>query len=203
MVEERGLSNITCVPTSFQSQQLIVEAGLCLSDLIQTPVLDVAFDGADEIDPELNAIKGGGGAHTLEKLVATAAGYLVLLVDDSKESDVLGTTWAVPVEVIPAAYVVVTTALKALGAESAALRMAKAKAGPVVTDNGNFILDAAFGPIPGPEVAAKEAAINCIPGVVENGIFAGVGKEVYIGTQEGTVSHRCAPGWTTPSSSSS
>ncbi|KNC50642.1 ribose 5-phosphate isomerase A [Thecamonas trahens ATCC 50062] len=186
LAKEHGWTSVVCVPTSFQSQQLIVEAGLVLSDLNQTPELDVAFDGADEIDGELNAIKGGGAAHTQEKLVAANAKTLILLVDESKDTGALGTKWAVPIEVLPGAWVVAKAALVKAGATSVVLRMAKAKAGPVVTDNGNFVLDAAFGVIAAADVAGLEAKINNIPGVVDNGLFAGLASEVFIGRSDGS-----------------
>ncbi len=112
--------------------------------------LDIAIDGADEIDAQLNCIKGGGGCHVQEKIVAAAAAKFVLIADESKEATHLGTVWlkGVPVEVVPLAMASVNAKMAALGGRSK-LRMAVAKAGPVVTDNGNFILDVHFGALDG------------------------------------------------------
>ncbi|CAE7745779.1 Rpia, partial [Symbiodinium sp. KB8] len=129
--------DMVCVPTSFQSRQLIIEAGLPISDLTRHPELDVAIDGADEVDAALNAIKGGGACQTQEKLVAAAASKFVLVADHRKDSQVLGQSWTkgVPLEVLPGAYVTVMKRIEALGGKPH-LRMAVNKAGPVITDNG-------------------------------------------------------------------
>jgi ribose 5-phosphate isomerase A len=183
---EEGLS-IKCVPTSFQSKILLSELGLPLSDLTLTPVLDVAIDGADEVDPELNCIKGGGGCMMQEKLVALAASKFVLIADYSKQSERLGARWhrGVPVEVLPGAYVTVSASVRALGG-SPKLRMAGAsKAGPVVTDNGLFILDCEFGEIENP--AALHSQLKQICGVLETGLFPRVAVRAYFGREDGGV----------------
>lgn len=185
LAKEKGW-HFTCVPTSFQAKQLIVEAGLTLSDLTATPDLDVAIDGADEVDAKLNCIKGGGGCQTQEKIVASAAPTLVIIADYRKRAETLGTAWrkGVPIEVVPMAYRVVSRKLEALGGRPT-LRMAIAKAGPVVTDGGNLILDADFGAIADP--AALEVRIKMIPGVVETGLFCGMAKVAYFGQEDGSV----------------
>ena len=185
---ERGW-RFLCVPTSFQSKQLIIDGGLTLCELAQLPVLDVAIDGADEVDIGLSCIKGGGGCQLLEKIVASAAPKLVIVADYRKQSSALGTAWrkGVPIEVIPAAYRLVQSRLVALGAVTVTLRMAVAKAGPVVTDCGNFILDADFGRIDHP--AQLDALLQPITGVVETGLFCGLAKAAYFGQEDGSVKY--------------
>uniref|UniRef100_A0A8C8GCE7 ribose-5-phosphate isomerase n=1 Tax=Oncorhynchus tshawytscha TaxID=74940 RepID=A0A8C8GCE7_ONCTS len=192
--------NIVCVPTSFQARQLILQHGLTLSDLDRHPELDVAIDGADEVDAALTLIKGGGslspahrGCLTQEKIVAGCAKHFIVIADFRKDSSVLGQQWkkGVPIEVIPMAYVPVSrTIAKRFGGE-AVLRMAVSKAGPVVTDNSNFILDWKF------EHAQNwkevNTAIKMIPGVVETGLFVGMAERVYFGMEDGSVRVRDPP----------
>ncbi|KAL6105904.1 rpia [Pungitius sinensis] len=179
--------NIVCVPTSFQARQLILQHGLTLSDLDRHPELDVAIDGADEVDADLTLIKGGGGCLTQEKIVAGCAKHFVVIADYRKDSEALGQQWrkGVPIEVIPMAHVPVSrTIAKRFGGE-ANLRMAVSKAGPVVTDNSNFILDWKF------ERADNwkevNTAIKMIPGVVETGLFVGMAERAYFGMEDGSV----------------
>jgi len=147
-VQKEGLK-LVCVPTSFQSRGLLLQNKLTVGSLEDYPVIDVTIDGADEVDANLALIKGGGGCQTLEKIVAYNSKALVIVADYRKDSTSLGEQWkkGVPIEVIPTAYVPVQNKLKALGATAVKLRMgsAETKMGPVVTDNGNFILDADFG----------------------------------------------------------
>lgn len=126
------------LPTGFQSKELIVSNGLQLGDVDCHPIIDVTIDGADEVDPQLNAIKGGGACHLREKVLAEAAKTFIVVADYRKNSDgVLGTAWTqgVPVEAAEFAYSKVMRDLTRLGGKPV-LRMGKAKAGPVVTDNG-------------------------------------------------------------------
>ncbi|MGB9838616.1 ribose-5-phosphate isomerase RpiA [Methanothermobacter sp.] len=168
------------VPTSYQSMFLAAESGIGITSLAEHDI-DVAVDGADEVDPQLNLIKGGGAAHTLEKIVDSSAGRFIVIVDESKLVDRLG-AFPLPVEVIPAACRPVMMRLESMGA-SVNLRSSEGKDGPVVTDNGNFVLDASFGAIHDP--AGLEVDLNSIPGVVENGIFAGLADMVIVGTGSG------------------
>jgi len=181
--------NVVCVPTSFQANQLIHQYGLTLGSLDQHPELDIAIDGADEVDSQLNCIKGGGGCQTQEKIVASCAKIFVICADYRKDSSVLGEQWTkgVPLEVIPMAYVPVLSKLKKMGAD-ATLRMALSKAGPCVSDNGNLIIDAKFGLIN--DVVELEARLNSIPGIVCTGLFVGMAKEAFFGTAEGQVTSR-------------
>lgn len=178
---------LTCVPTSFQSRNLIVDCGLTLSDLNACPELDLAIDGADEVDLSLSCIKGGGACQTQEKLVAAAARRFVVIADGRKQAPGgLGSTWkkGVPIEVLPVAYVPVMRALDRLGGKPV-LRMGKEKAGPVVTDNGGFVVDTDFGVIADP--AGLHASIKSLPGVVESGIFANMASVAYFGQEDGSV----------------
>lgn len=190
-VHEEGLK-VVCVPTSFQARQLIVNNNLELSDLEITPELDVAIDGADEADEKLTLIKGGGGCQLQEKIVAAAAKIFVVIADYRKDSTALGEQWkkGIPIEVIPMAYCPVKLKIeKELGGQ-AVLRQAKAKAGPVVTDNGNFILDWVFDKIHDWEKVNQQ--IMMIPGVVETGLFVGMASVAYFGMQDGSVRERHA-----------
>lgn len=138
------VENLVCIPTSFQAKQLIIENGLRLGSLEQYPEIDITIDGADEVDEKLNLIKGGGGCQTMEKLVAFAAKHLFIVCDESKKSKKLFQNWTkgLPIEVIPESYTVVQNELKKIFPKySSSLRLAEKKAGPVVTDNGNFIID--------------------------------------------------------------
>jgi ribose 5-phosphate isomerase A len=178
--------NLKCIPTSFQSYQLIVENDLILVSLDQYPELDLDIDGADEIDKNLNLIKGGGGCLVQEKIVASNSKELVIVADFRKNSEKLGENWkkGIPVEVIPISYVPIMKKLEKLGG-TPILRMAQAKAGPLVSDNGNFIIDVKFGEIKDPgELNLK---ILTIPGVVDTGLFVGMTSKAYIGLEDGSV----------------
>jgi len=189
-VQKEGLK-VTCVPTSFQARELIVKNKLVLSDLEITPELDVAIDGADEADALLTLIKGGGGCLLQEKIVAAAAKEFVVIADYRKDSNSLGEQWSkgVPIEVVPMAYRPVQIKIESQLGGQAILRQAKAKAGPLVTDNGNFILDWVFkSPTKDWKVINQE--IVMIPGVVETGLFVDMAKKAYFGMQDGTVKER-------------
>jgi ribose 5-phosphate isomerase A len=185
-INQNNNLNLKCIPTSFQSHQLIVENGLTLVTLDQYPEIDLDIDGADEIDNSLNLIKGGGGCLVQEKIIASASKKLVIIADFTKKSEFLGEYWkkGVPIEIIPLAHVPIMKRLEKLGG-TPVLRMAQAKAGPVVTDNANFIIDADFGIIKNP----LDLNLNLlqIPGVVDSGLFLGMAQMAYIGQKDGTV----------------
>lgn len=172
------LKDIVGIPTSFQASVLAKKHGIPLTTLDEAPRIDVAIDGADEVDPQQNLIKGGGAAHTREKVVDGLAERFIVVVDSSKLVDKLGSTFALPVEVLPMAVAPVTRALEALGG-TPELRMGVNKDGPVITDQGNMVLDVKMTGIDDP--AALEKTINNIPGVLENGLFVGLADEVLIG----------------------
>jgi len=162
---ENGL-DILGVPTSYQSEALAIECGIPLTTLSQNPLLDLAIDGVDQIDMRMNAIKGGGAAHTREKVVSISSKRFVIVADGSKYVEVLNRS--VPVEVLPFAARVVEREIIRIGG-SPVIRQACMKDGPVITDNGNFVMDVSFGEIRDPAALARE--ISQIPGVVEHGIF--------------------------------
>ncbi|MDL2246858.1 ribose-5-phosphate isomerase RpiA [Methanobrevibacter sp. OttesenSCG-928-K11] len=168
------------IPTSYQSFLLAKKANIPISTLEEYDI-DLAVDGADEIDPDLNLIKGGGAAHTLEKIIDYSAGKFFVIADESKYVKELG-NFPVPVEVISESARVVMNALKDMGATST-IRMGQSKDGPVITDNGNFVIDAKFNEILSPE--HLEIDLNSIPGVVENGIFTQMVDKAILGTNEG------------------
>ncbi len=178
--------NLKCIPTSFQSYQLIVENGFNLVSLDQYPEIDLDIDGADEIDKKLNLIKGGGGCLVQEKIIASNSKELIIIADYRKNSKNLGENWkkGVPIEVIPIAYVPIMKKLEKLGGKPV-LRMAQAKAGPLITDNGNFIIDVDFGIIENPSEINEK--ILKIPGVIDTGFFIGMTSKAYIGLEDGKV----------------
>ena len=173
------LNDIVGVTTSFQGEVLAAELGIPLKSLNAIDRIDLAIDGADEVDPSFQLIKGGGACHVQEKLVARRADRFVVVVDSTKLVDTLNLGFLLPVEVLPGAWRQVQGQLKEMGAD-AQLRMAVRKAGPVVTDQGNVVLDAKFvGGITNP--AALEKEINNLPGVLENGLFVDITDQVLVG----------------------
>jgi ribose 5-phosphate isomerase A len=172
-VKEEGLDFLG-IPTSFQAENLAIASGIKLTTLNQHAILDLAIDGADQVDHNLYVIKGGGAAHTREKVVACSARKFVIVADESKY--VAKLTWPVPVEVLPFAARLVERRLVELGGKPV-LRLGKMKDGPVITDNGNFVMDVDFGVIEDPKGLA--AKISPIPGVVEHGIFDNL-DELYL-----------------------
>lgn len=176
--------DIRGIPTSFQSRELAREEGIPLTSLDEAQP-DIAIDGADQV-AEGNLVKGGGAAHAREKIVDTAATKLLVVIDPSKEADELD--HAVPVEVLPAARVTVATSIRSLGGEPV-LREATRKDGPVVTDNGNLVLDCEFGTISDPE--SLSGSLSEIPGVVEHGLFVDCTDEVHVGTEDGVRVREC------------
>ncbi len=168
------------VPTSYQSRALAIDVGIPLTTLEEADGIDLAIDGADQIaDGDL--IKGGGAAHTREKFVAAAADRFLVVADPSKL--VADLDRSVPVETLPDARPVVEDRVRELGGEPG-LRAAQRKDGPVVTDNGNLVLDCAFGTIDEPGELARGLA--SIPGVVEHGLFVDMADVTYVGTEDGT-----------------
>ena len=195
LMAEGKLSGILAVPTSLQTSIECEKLGIPLYSLNSKEIggkLDLTIDGADEVDPKNRLVKGGGGALLLEKIVAYASAAYCIVVDESKLTDKLGIKFPLPVEVIPDARVPVSMALQDLGAQ-VMLREAVRKAGPVITDRGNILLDILFTSPPDP--TALETEINRIPGVVENGLFAAfpdynLRPAVFVGCANGTVIRR-------------
>ncbi len=184
-VASEGLS-VRGVPTSFAAERLARELNLPLCTLDDVDSLDLALDGADEVfhapDNKIHVIKGRGGAHSREKVVANAARRFVVLVDESKVVDRLGIKMPVPVEVLPMALRPVERALRGLSG-APELRMGVRKDGPVVTDQGFWILDVRFSAIPHPE--ALDRAILSIPGVLDHGLFVARATDVLVAAADG------------------
>lgn len=172
------ITNVRGVPTSFQASVLAKKYGVPLVTLDEVDTIDIAIDGADEVDPNKNLIKGGGAAHTREKIVDSLAKEFIVVVDGSKLVDRLGSTFALPIEVLPLAITPVSHAVEKLGGKPE-LRMGVKKDGPVITDQGNMVLDVTFEAIDDP--AELEKTLNNIPGVLENGLFVGVATLILVG----------------------
>lgn len=177
-LQSGDLQNIKGVPTSFQAIVLARQFGIPLTTLDEIEKIDIAIDGADEVDPQKNLIKGGGAAHTQEKIVDSLADRFIVVVDSGKLVDHLGSTFLLPVEVIPMAVTPVMKAIEKLGGKPQ-LRMGVKKAGPVVTDQGNLVVDVKFDRIDNP--AELEKTLNNLPGVLENGLFVGVADVIMVG----------------------
>ena len=179
------LKNIRGVATSFQSEVLALELDIPLIDLTSVSQIDLAIDGADEVDPSFQLIKGGGACHVREKLVASKANQLLIVVDETKIVKNLNKSFPLPVEVLPNAWKQVKDIISEMNGSSK-LRMAKEKAGPVVTDQGNLILDVLFNDgIKNPK--DTEMNINNIPGVLENGLFVDLTDKVLVGKIENNI----------------
>ncbi|PZC82017.1 ribose-5-phosphate isomerase [Helicoverpa armigera] len=191
-VETENLK-VTCIPTSFQAKQLIVKHNLTLGELDTNPTIDVTIDGADEVDAHMTLIKGGGGCLLQEKIVASCSKKLIVIADYTKDSKKLGDRYkkGIPIEVVPMAYVPIQNKIAALYGGEVKLRKAVAKAGPVVTDNGNFILDWVF-TNQDLDWDKVNKYIKMIPGVVETGLFVNMCEKAYFGQPEGNVIERVA-----------
>ncbi|MFB0505840.1 MAG: ribose-5-phosphate isomerase RpiA [Thermodesulfobacteriota bacterium] len=179
-VREEALE-IVGIPTSYGSAMIARENGIVIRSLDDVSKIDIAIDGADEVDPKKNLIKGGGGAHTREKVVDGLADLFVVIADDSKLVKHLGQKSPVPVEVLPFAVNAVAKKLQGMGGNPV-IRMGVKKDGPVITDQGNMIIDVRFPEIKDPKTLELE--LNDIPGVVENGLFVGLAHVVLIGTTD-------------------
>ncbi|MFB6296423.1 MAG: ribose-5-phosphate isomerase RpiA [Halobacteriales archaeon] len=175
---EEGLE-VEGVPTSFQAREVAKEADIRLRAPEDVEGVDVAIDGADQVAGDA-LIKGGGGAHAREKLIDAAAEEFLVVVDERKPVETLDAP--VSVEVLPEARSIVAADLREAGGEPA-LRRASEKSGPVVTDNGNLLLDCSFGAIEDPAALARR--LDGIPGTLEHGLFVGLADVVYVGTEDG------------------
>jgi len=168
------------IPSSYQAFQLAVQNGIVMTTLEENPIIDVNIDGADQIDPQLNLIKGLGAALAREKIVAASSRHNIFIAEEKKKVSVLGEgNHPVPIEVLPFAIALVQRRIQAFGG-SPLLRETRGKLGPVISDNGNAIMDAAFGVIDDPTLL--EHQLKMIPGVVETGLFIGLTDIVYLGT---------------------
>jgi ribose 5-phosphate isomerase A len=181
LLRDGGLTDITGIPTSSVTETEALRLGIPLLDAAIPREIDLTIDGADEVDPALNLIKGGGGALLREKIVAQASRRVIVVVDESKCSAALGTHFALPVEVLPFGWQAQARYLESLGA-----RLTSRQAGdgtPFVTDQGNAILDCTFGPIA--DAAALAARLDARAGIVEHGLFLGLATDVIIAGSDG------------------
>ena len=169
---------VEVVPTSFQSKAVCIRSDLRVLDPAFLHKLDLCVDGADQVDSELNAIKGGGACHTIEKVVASLADRYILAVDESKLVTALGDGFPVPIEVLPAALGLVMREITRLGYDCA-LRSGTGKDGPVTTDQANLVLDMHTGPMGDPVTISRE--LDRIPGLVGHGLFVGMVDAVVVG----------------------
>ena len=180
-IKSGDLANIVGIPTSIRTEKLASELDIPMATLDEQPQIDVTIDGADEVDPELNLIKGGGGALLREKVVAQASRTNIIIIDESKLSDCLGTHWALPVEVIPFAARTEASFLESLGAAVSMRRDDKGQ--PYKTDQHNYILDANFGAMSDPAVLARRLSERA--GIIEHGLFLDLASEVIIAAGDG------------------
>ena len=176
---------LSIVPTSYQMEHLCISNGLTVTSLSEVVNVDYAIDGADQVqEGSLSLVKGGGAALLREKLVDTASRQLAIVVDETKLSKHLGGKQPIPLEVLPLGYKYVQSAVAKMGGR-AKLRESLGKAGPVITDNGNFILDADFGKVQNPNQLDRQ--LKAIPGLLETGFFTKLKKRVYVGLRSGGV----------------
>ncbi len=181
LLETGGLSNILGVPCSLQVEDEARGLGIPLTTLEEHPIIDVTIDGADEVDPNLDLIKGGGGALLREKIVAQASRREIIVADESKLSPSLGTRWPVPVEVVPFGLRSQVHYLESLGAR---VRVRQASHGDrFTTDQGNLILDCNFGPIADPAKIASR--LEARAGIVVHGLFLGLATDVFVANAKG------------------
>ena len=172
--------HIMGIPTSYQAFLLAVECRIPITTLDEHPEINVTIDGADQVTPELNLIKGMGAALAREKIVAASSKINIIIADQNKKVKFLGeNNQVVPIEVLPFAISIVKRKIGVVGGKSV-VREGTGKLGPVITDNGNALLDSYFGEIKNP--AELSVKVKMIPGVVETGLFVGLTDIVYIGT---------------------
>ena len=187
-VKVRAGFRVVGVPTSEATAELAARLGIPLTTLDETPELDIAVDGADEVDPNGDLVKGFGGALIRERIVAASARRFVVLVGHEKLVPVLGTRGKLPVEIVPFARGPATRQLAALGLRP---ELRRRDGQPLVTDNGDWILDCAVGVLSDP--AGLEAELRATPGVVGTGLFLGMAPTVLVLSPEGTVTEHPHP----------
>ena len=189
------LKDVIGVPSSYQVEEEAMRCGMPLSALDENPTIDLTIDGADEVDPQLNLIKGGGGALLREKIIAQASRREVIVVDESKLTPVLGKKRCVPVEVIPFGWKSQVLFLESLGAKVAMRR--NADRSPYNTDCGNWIFECNFGPVERPHNLAEK--IKNRAGIVEHGLFLGLASDVIVAGVSGIRHFKRGEGGISPS----
>lgn len=179
--EQDGL-NLKFVPSSYQIELLAREYGLNVIDLNSVQILDLTIDGADQVElGTLNMIKGGGAALTREKIIGSNSRKVAIIIDENKLTNKLGKNMCVPIEILPFGINAIINNISQFGC-TVTLRQGDGKVGPIITDNGNIIVDADFGPIDDP--MSLESKINKIPGVIEVGIFSSIADFVYVAMKD-------------------
>lgn len=181
LLQSDRLRDILGVACSLQVEDEARQLGIPLTTLDEHPVIDVTIDGADEVDPNLDLIKGGGGALLREKMVAQASHREIIVVDETKLSPALGTRWPVPVEVVPFGWRSQVLFLESMGARVRVRQVSDGKR--FVTDQGNLILDCNFGPLSEPAQVA--ATLKGRAGIVEHGLFLGLATDVFVANARG------------------
>lgn len=181
LLETGGLRNILGIPCSLQVENEARGLGIPLTTLEEHPIIDVTIDGADEVDPNLDLIKGGGGALLREKIVAQASRREIIVIDEYKLSPALGTRWPVPVEVVPFGLRSQVDYLESLGARVMVRQTSRGDR--FMTDHGNLILDCDFGPIADPKKVTSK--LEARAGIVEQGLFLGLATEVIVANAKG------------------
>jgi len=171
------------IPTSIHTKKIAKKVNIPLTTLDDNPEIDITIDGADEVDSNLNLIKGGGGALTREKIIAFNSKKVIIVIDDSKVVKALGIDFPLPVEVIKFGWTATKKSLEGFGCEVKLREVMENE--PYITDNGNYILDCEFERIDNPE--QLDADLNLIPGVVETGLFIGLVDEVIVGSKQGVM----------------
>ena len=174
-----ALPDLVAVPCSLEVADHAERLGIPLTTLDERPAIDLTIDGADEVDPQFNVIKGGGGALLREKIVASVSRREIIIVDGSKLSPALGTRFALPIEVVPFAAAIETRFLQSIGARV----VRRGEGAPFLTDQGNFILDAHFGPIETPRALAQ--TLDARPGIVAHGLFIDLATDLIVADDVG------------------
>lgn len=180
-IRDEGLQ-VSGVPTSSATAAAATAAGIKLRELDDVDRLDLAIDGADEVDPDKNLIKGGGGAHLRERIVAAVANELVVIVDEKKLVDQLGSTFPLPVEVVQLGW---RHAAKRLEATGAVTQQRERDGKPFITDNGNYIVDCKYDGIADPHALAQR--LDSTVGVVDHGLFIGMAGRIVVANSDGEV----------------
>ncbi len=179
---EQDKLNLAFVPSSYQIEFLARELGLRVIDLNSVQILDLTIDGADQVElGTLNMIKGGGAALTREKIIGSNSTKVAIIIAENKLTKKLGEDMCVPIEIFPFGINAVIAKIRQVGG-TVTLRQGEGKVGPIITDNGNIIVDADFGPIDDP--ISLESEIKKIPGVIEVGIFSGIADFVYVAMKD-------------------
>ena len=183
LIKEGTLSSITAIACAKSTEDYAISLGIPIIDFQPDTRVDVTIDGADEVDPDFNLIKGGGGALTREKIVAQISRREVIVIDESKCSDQLGENFSIPIEIIPFGWQVKESFLQGLGCNTN-LRTTENEE-PFITDQSNYIIDADFGPVPNPLLLAEQ--LKQRTGIVEHGLFINLATDIIIATSKGVI----------------